>query len=397
MNETATQLKTRPLGDYLRIKHGFAFKSEYFADTSDLIVLTPGNFFEKGGFRDRGHKDKGYKGPIPDGYILKNGDLLIAMTEQGEGLLGSAAIVPNSDRYLHNQRLGLVEKLEGLDPLFTYYLLNTSSVRRQISNSANGTKVRHTSPDKIYQVRVSVPVLEEQVKIGQSLNHYDSLIGDNIKRINLLKELAKKLYQFHFDCPESTDWELSPLKDFGKVITGKTPSKAKAENYSPNGMMFIKTPDMHDQLFILNANEKISTEGELTQISKTLPVGTICISCIGTIGVVSLTTAPSQTNQQINAIVLSDEDYREYLFFRLEDSKKTLENLGSNGATMSNVNKSKLENLKISNPPQHLVRDYHLKAEPIFRLIEVLMRKNILLNLARDLLLPRLMSGEIKA
>ena len=74
----------------------------------DYALLTPGNYFESGGYRDRGEKQKYFTGSIPSDYILSEGDLLVAMTEQAAGLLGSPLLVPEPDRFLHNQRLGLV-------------------------------------------------------------------------------------------------------------------------------------------------------------------------------------------------------------------------------------------------------------------------------------------------
>ena len=100
------------LGDAIHVKHGFAFKSRYFTDSGNLIVLTPGNFHEEGRFRLRPEKDRAYAGDVPDGYVLTADDLIVAMTEQGPGLLGSSAWIPESDRYLHNQRLGLVDSID---------------------------------------------------------------------------------------------------------------------------------------------------------------------------------------------------------------------------------------------------------------------------------------------
>ena len=118
------------LADLITIKHGYAFKGEFFRDAGEQIVLTPGNFHEEGGFRFRPGKEKFYAGPVPYDYVLKRGDVIVAMTEQGEGLLGSAAIVPQSDRFLHNQRLGLIRPKDGveLDLRFIYYLFNTRHV-----------------------------------------------------------------------------------------------------------------------------------------------------------------------------------------------------------------------------------------------------------------------------
>ena len=62
------------LGDEIEIKHGFAFKSQHYADSGQYILLTPGNCFERGGLRLKGDREKYYVGEIPDEYILSKGD-----------------------------------------------------------------------------------------------------------------------------------------------------------------------------------------------------------------------------------------------------------------------------------------------------------------------------------
>ena len=150
----------KPLADLCDIKHGFAFKSEFFTNGGDYVLLTPGNFYESGGYRDRGEKQKYYSGEIPDGFVLSKGDLLVAMTEQAAGLLGSPVLIPESDKFLHNQRLGLVTKKPGVPWTneFFFHVFNTYAVRKAIHDSASGVKVRHTSPTKIGEVVVSFPI-----------------------------------------------------------------------------------------------------------------------------------------------------------------------------------------------------------------------------------------------
>ena len=82
----------KPLSELCDIKHGFAFKSEFFTSEGDYVLLTPGNFYESGGYRDRGEKQKYYTGEIPRDYVLSEGDLLVAMTEQRQVCLA----VPSS-------------------------------------------------------------------------------------------------------------------------------------------------------------------------------------------------------------------------------------------------------------------------------------------------------------
>ncbi len=149
----------KQLSELCDIKHGFAFGGEFFSAEGEYVLLTPGNFYEKGGYRDRGEKQKYYTGEIPRDYVLNKGDLLVAMTEQAAGLLGSPILVPESDKFLHNQRLGLVTKKPGVPWTneFFFHVFNTQAVRKEIHDSASGVKVRHTSPSKIGEVVVSFP------------------------------------------------------------------------------------------------------------------------------------------------------------------------------------------------------------------------------------------------
>jgi len=160
------------LGDLCEIKHGYAFEGEFFSNEGDYVLLTPGNFYELGGYRDRGKKQKYYTGPIPRDFVLKKGDMLVAMTEQASGLLGSPILVPESDKFLHNQRLGLVTAKPGA-PWFNEFfchVFNASFIRKAIHDSASGTKVRHTSPTKIHAVSVWVPPVAEQKRIAPQLD-----------------------------------------------------------------------------------------------------------------------------------------------------------------------------------------------------------------------------------
>ena len=151
----------KPFSELCDIKHGYAFEGEFFSNEGEYVLLTPGNFYEHGGYRDRGEKQKYYTGEISRDYVLNEGDLLVAMTEQAAGLLGSPILVPESDKFLHNQRLGLVTKKPGVawTNEFFLHVFNTQPVRKAIHASASGVKVRHTSPTKIGEVVVAFPTL----------------------------------------------------------------------------------------------------------------------------------------------------------------------------------------------------------------------------------------------
>ena len=203
------------LGDLLQLKHGFAFLGEHFGSTGTHVVLTPGNFLEEGGFKEKRDKAKWYSGPIPDDYVLNEGDLIVAMTEQAEGLLGSSALIPRSGVYLHNQRLGLVQirDRKQADQHFIYYLFNSKPVRQQIRGSASGTKIRHTAPSRIADVKVRLPSLPVQRRIAGILSAYDELMENSQRRIRLLEAMARALYRewfVHFRFPGHEKLHSSP-------------------------------------------------------------------------------------------------------------------------------------------------------------------------------------------
>lgn len=196
----------KPFSELCDIKHGFAFEGEFFSAEGDYVLLTPGNFFEKGGYRDRGEKQKYYTGSIPRDYVLNKGDLLIAMTEQAAGLLGSPILVPESDKFLHNQRLGLVLKKPGIPWTneFFFHVFNTHQVRKNIHASASGVKVRHTSPTKIGEVVVAFPTsIAEQRNIISTLDDLDEetlrLASIYQQKLAALEALKKSLLHQAFD------------------------------------------------------------------------------------------------------------------------------------------------------------------------------------------------------
>lgn len=200
------------LGDLIDIKHGFAFSSEYFGPEGPYVLLTPGNFYETGGYKSKSDQ-KHYDGPVPEAFVLKPGDLLVAMTEQGEGLLGSAAFVPGGKPCLHNQRLGLVTAKDGVevDLSYVYYVLNWRDVRQQIRGSATGAKIRHTSPSRIGAVEIPPHTIHSQRRIASILGAYDDLIEVNRRRVAVLEEMARGLFEEWFVRFRFPGYESVPL------------------------------------------------------------------------------------------------------------------------------------------------------------------------------------------
>jgi type I restriction enzyme S subunit len=139
------------------------------------------------------------------------------MTEQKAGLLGSAAFVPKGGMYLHNQRLGLVTALDEtqLTKEYLYFFLNRSEIKVEVGRTATGSKVRHTSPGKLLDLVIALPVLEEQVLMSRTLGSVDEKLKVHASVLNALKHLfGTLLHQLMTAQVRVHDFDLSELDKY---------------------------------------------------------------------------------------------------------------------------------------------------------------------------------------
>lgn len=197
-------------GNRLDIENGYAFKSIYFQDEStNLIVLTPGNVHIGGGFQKNKGRYYSERGEIPSRFILEPDDMFVTMTDltPTAQTLGYPAVVPNDGNiYLLNQRLGKLVNFEG-DKNFLLQILSTEKYHKRMVLSATGTTVKHSSPEKILSTINHFPSINEQTKIGSYFQNLDKLISLHQTKVNKLTNLKKAMLEKMFpkqgaDVPE---------------------------------------------------------------------------------------------------------------------------------------------------------------------------------------------------
>lgn len=153
--------KRQKFKEIIEIKHGYAFKGEFFSDKeSDFILLTPGNFKIGGGFNN--NKYKYYLGEIPIDYVLKRNDLVVTMTDLSKkaDTLGYPALVPVllGKILLHNQRVGkIIFKTDLPLKLYLYWVMKQPEYRHFVLGSITGSTVKHTSPTRICDYNCIIP------------------------------------------------------------------------------------------------------------------------------------------------------------------------------------------------------------------------------------------------
>ena len=386
-----TELRMTRLGDLIAIKHGFAFLGEHFGDFGSHVVLTPGNFLEEGGFISKAGKEKWYRGPVLSEYVLRTGDLLVAMTEQAEGLLGSSLLVPEDDRYLHNQRLGLVQVRDPhrTDTRFLYYLFNHRPIRQQIRGSASGTKIRHTSPSRIADVKALVPQVAVQRRIASILSAYDDLIENCQRRIRILEDMARGLYRewfVHFRFPGADalprvdsplgpipqGWEVGRLDEVLVLQRGFDLPKGDRVDGSIPIYAASGITGFHDQA-------KVRAPGVVTGRSGT----------IGEVLYVQEDFWPLNTTLWVKAFAKSEPLFAYYLLHSLD-----LKQFNS-GAAVPTLNRNDVHGIPVVVPARGIQQRFQQIAGSMHAQARTLTTKITNLRRTRDLLLPRLLSGQI--
>lgn len=207
------------LGSVLKIKHGYAFKTENYVPKSRFRLVTLGNFEEgNNSFKYNDSKATYYEGFFPEEVILQPMDLIMPLTEQVIGLFGNSAFIPESEDYTFvlNQRVGkVVANEKKLDKIYAHYLLATKNVKKQLEHRATGTRQRNISPNDVYDVSVILPSVNEQKRIGMLLYSIEEKQKLNNKIISELESMAKTLYDYWFLQFDFPDENGKPYKSYG--------------------------------------------------------------------------------------------------------------------------------------------------------------------------------------
>ena len=295
-----------------------------------------------------------------------------------------------SNYWAHNTSL-FVKDFKGNDPLFIYYLLKRIDFKQLNTGSAVPTLNRN----HVHDLQVLLPPIDEQKRIAGVLSSLDDKI-DLLNRENAtLEALAETLFRHYFIENPNPTWKEMPVSYYGKVICGKTPAKKNAEYYGGE-VPFVKIPDMHGKTYVFNSDDTLTKEGQASQKEKTLPKESIMVSCIATVGLVSMNANEVQTNQQINSVVPYYEHYRYYLYCWFKSMYDELNTMASGGTATLNLNTGDFSRIGIPMPDEAKIKEFHLLVEPLFAKTKSNQQQMQTLAIQRDTLLPRLMSSEVK-
>ncbi len=413
------ELKKYKLGDLIEVRRGTSLKGEFYAMQGDYVRLTCGNFdYHNNCFKENTSKDNlYYVGDFKPEFLMKEGDIITPLTEQAIGLLGSTAIIPESDKYIQSQDIAkIVCKKKLLDKNFAFYLISSNLVKQQLSAAAQQTKIRHTSPDKIKDCTVWIPELNVQKQIGKILKNLDRKIEINRTINHNLEAMAKQLYDYwfvQFDFPDENGkpykssggkmvwneklkreipegWRCGSLLDIANYTNGLACQKHRPIN--DNKLPVIKIKEMHEGL-------TKETEFVKADIPESVKVynGDVLFSWSASLEVMLWAYGNGGLNQHIFKVTSKNGFPRSFYYYQLKDYIHHFKRMAeARKTTMGHITQDHLQQSTIVIPPSaELPLALEKKLNPIFeRIIKSYMEISQLTN-QRDNLLPLLMNGQV--
>ncbi len=289
-------------------------------------------------------------------------------------------------------------------PLFLYAILKSRDVLEELQHLAetrSGTFPQITFSSELAPMEIMLPDFTTQKQIVGILSAIEDKIRLNTAINENLEQQAQALFKAWFVDFEPfggvmpDDWSIGTISDLSSdIVCGKTPSTKKKEYYG-DYMPFITIPDMHNNVYVIATERSLSEMGSDSQSKKTLPANSICVSCIGTAGLVTLVAVDSQTNQQINSIIPKERFSSYYIFLLMQTFSEKINRLGQSGSTIVNLNKAQFGLMEALVPSISDMNDFDTIVKPLFEQILANQYENQRLAALRDTLLPKLMNGEI--
>ena len=295
------------------------------------------------------------------------------------------------------------------DIQWAYYQLKDFDINKLDSGSA----IPSTSRDAFYEIPVSLPPLPVQRRIAGILSAYDELMENSQRRIQILEAMARALYRewfVHFRFPGHEKlprvasplgeipkgWEVTTFGELYNTGSGGTPSRASPEYFENGTVDWVKSQELLDG-FVLSTEERITERALDESSAKLFPANAVLIALYGaTIGKLAILSRSAATNQACCAILPKRAPFgREFAFLTLLLNREKIISLRL-GAAQQNISQVLLRNFECLKPADELVRRFSEETAPFFDGILTLQRQIQNLRRTRDLLLPRLLSGQVE-
>lgn len=298
-----------------------------------------------------------------------------------------------------------------LNSKWFYYWLKSPKAKEYIKTRLSGSTQSYLTLNSLREFPVLCPDIETQKDIVNILSSFDDKIELN-RRINEnLEQQAQALFKSWFvDFEPFKDgkfvdselgkipkgWKVGTLDDVGEIVGGGTPSKAEPLFYCDNGISWITPKDLsiNQSKYISKGKIDITEIGYKNSSAKKIPAGSVLFSSRAPIGYIAIAGNEVTTNQGFKSVVPQKAGTC-FIYLFLKYNMKYIESQAT-GSTFKEVSGSLMKSQKLIIPVQYILDEFENKLNSVFSMQCNLESENQCLIQIRDILIPKLMSGELK-
>ena len=374
------------LGDIATFSNGINFNKTAYAKGIKLIGVS--------NFGDRFYPDYSQLQEVKKDIVrledcLRNGDIVFVRSNGNKELVGRCMLVKNPTERVTYSGFCIRARLndtDRYDPVYFTYYFKSKAFRRAVSGTAVGANIQNLSQARLSNHECRIPSIEVQHRIADILSVYDDLIENNQKQIKLLEEAAQRLYKEWFVDLRFPGYENTKIVDgvpegWSRTNINGILTFHRGYDLTKNEMKAGRYPVIGSTSIIGYHNEfKIKGPGIVTGRSGSL----------GKYQLVWDDFWPHNTSLYIS-------NYKGHNIFFVYSLLQTVDFASlNNGGAIPTLNRNVLSNIEVIEPEKKLQDVFAKIAEPQYQKIKNLEKQNDRLKTARDLLLPKFMSGEVE-
>ncbi len=337
----------------------------------------------------------------------QRGDILFSNI----GSVGDTAVVKSEREFsIKNVALFRPDK-QKVNQTYFYYLVLSPQFRANVMNIRSGSAQPFISLANLRAFQVNYHKDKEaQCKIANILSAYDDLIENNQRRIKILEEMARSLYRewfIHFRFPGHEKvkmvssslglipqgWEAVPCTEIANVLSGGTPKTDVSEYWNGN-IPFFTPRDVPACFYVQDTDKHITELGLSKCASELYAPDTVFITARGTVGKVALPSVPMAMNQSCYALRGRAGIPQRFLFLMTLQQVDYLKT-NTGGATFDTIVVDTFHRMQVIKPRLDLIARFGGHTDAMFEAVNTLQKQTANLRRTRDLLLPRLLSGQI--
>jgi type I restriction enzyme S subunit len=405
---------TKRLGELAEFRNGVNYNKNSFGEGVKVVGVSDFQDYTRPRYDELEQINP--DGIVTERNILRDGDIVFVRSNGNRELIGRSLFIERPPEEVIHSAFTIRVRFTSPEahPKFYAYCFRTPLIRHALTAQGGGTNISNLNQDILNALEVPLPPLPVQRRIAGILSAYDDLMENSLGRIRLLEAMARALYRewfVHFRFPGHDQlprvasplgdipkgWEVKTVAHSFEICGGGTPARKESGYWDGGAIQWFSPSDLTaaGTMFMDDSRDHITERGLADSSARLFPALSVMLTSRATIGAIAINTHEACTNQGFITCLPNERVPLYLLFHWLTENVPTFQRMAS-GATFKEISRGVFKTIEFLQPPATLVQRFEHAAAPMAEQALALQRRIQNLRRTRDLLLPRLLSGQLE-